>query len=412
MLSFDKFTLDNGLRVIVQHDKTTPMAAVNLIYNVGAKDEDADKTGFAHLFEHLMFGGSANIPEFDKPLQDAGGTNNAFTNNDYTNYYETLPKENIETAFWLESDRMNRLAFTDKSLEVQRSVVIEEFKQRYLNQPYGDVWLLLRPLAYKVHPYQWATIGKEISHIEHATMEDVKRFFYSHYAPNNAILTVVGDVQTEDIKRLTQKWFGDIERRAVKERKLPLEPPQTQARILSVERDVPANALYKAYHMCKRTDAEFYATDLLSDVLSMGDSSRLYQHLVKEKQLFTDLDAYISGSIENGLFLFSGKLADNVSFEDAESALLSEIEQITKNPPAKNELQKVKNKLESKMKFGEMNALNNAMTLSYFELIGKAEDYNNEINKYLAVTEADILQVAQSVLRPENSSTLYYKKRS
>jgi len=303
MIKFDKFTLNNGLKVIVHKDKSTPIVAINLLYNVGSRDENPDKTGFAHLFEHLMFGGSKNIPVYDKPLQQVGGENNAFTNSNITNYYITLPKANIETAFWLESDRMLNLNFSEKSLNVQRNVVIEEYKQRYLNQPYGDVWLMLRPLAYKKHPYRWATIGKDVSHIENASLDDVKEFFYKYYAPNNAILTIAGDVETEQIKKLTEKWFGSIEKRNVPVRNLPVEPEQTEKREMSVTKDVPFNAIYKAYHMCSRNDKNYHATDLISDILANGKSSRFYQSLVKEKKIFSNIDAYITGDNDNGLFV-------------------------------------------------------------------------------------------------------------
>jgi len=412
MIKIEKFTLDNGLRVIFNQDKNTEIAAVNIVYNVGAKDEDPNKTGFAHLFEHLMFGGSANIQNFDKPLQEAGGSSNAFTNNDLTNYYETLPKDNIETALWLEADRMNRLAFTEKSLEVQRKVVIEEFKQNYLNQPYGDVWLLMRPLAYKKHPYAWATIGKDISHIENATMAYVKDFFYKHYAPNNAILTIVGNFELSYIKEITNKYFGSIEKRNIIKRNLPVEPVQTEARFLEVERNVPVNAIYKAYHMCNRTDKKYYATDLLSDILSNGNSSRLYLSLLKEKKIFSSIDAYISGSIENGLFHFSGKLSDGISYETAEKELNFEIEKIINKKATERELQKVKNKLEAKFIFGETDTLNKAMSLSYYELIGNAEDINFEIDKYQKVSLENIQNVAKDIFRKDNCNTLYYKIKS
>ncbi len=409
MLQFDKFVLDNGLKVLVHSDTTTPMVTVNLLYDVGARDEHPERTGFAHLFEHLMFGGSINIPEFDTPLQNAGGTNNAFTNNDFTNYYISLPKENLETAFWLESDRMLSLAFTEKSLEVQRQVVIEEFKQRYLNQPYGDLWLLLRPLAYTVHPYSWATIGKDISHIEQATMQEVKDFFYAHYAPNNCIMVVAGNTDFDTVKTLAQKWFGSIESRKIKPRIYSKEPLQTQSRSLHVKRDVPTNAYHRAYHACSRTDIDFHATDLLSDILSLGESARLHQRLVKDQEIFTDIDAYITGSIEENLFVFSGKLADDVDFETAEAALLSEIDTICKTPPTDDEVQKVKNIWESKFVFNETNALNKAMSLAYFELIGDAKDYNTELSKYQNLKPIDIQNIAKKIFRPENSSTLYYE---
>ena len=306
MIKYKKHILKNGLRVILHKDESTPVACVNILYDVGARDENENKTGFAHLFEHLMFGGSVNIPDYDKPLQQVGGTSNAFTSNDITNYYETLPLENLETALWLESDRMLSLAFTPKSLEVQRNVVIEEFKQRYLNQPYGDVWLLLRPLAYKNHPYLWPTIGKEISHIENAAMEDVKAFFKKHYCPLNAILCIAGNMEEEKALKLAEKWFSDIPSGDPYIRNLPKEPVQNEPRELRVERDVPADAIYKVWHMCSRTSPKYYATDLISDILSRGKSSRLYQILVKEKRMFTEANAFVMGDLDEGLFVFSG----------------------------------------------------------------------------------------------------------
>ncbi len=411
MINFEKFTLENGLKVIFHKDISTPIAAINILYNVGAKDESPEKTGFAHLFEHLMFGGSVNIPDFDDALQDAGGNNNAFTNNDITNYYITIPKENIETALWLESDRMMSLAFTEKSLETQRSVVIEEYKQRYLNNPYGDVWLLLRPLAYTVHPYLWATIGKDVSHIENAVMQDVKDFFFNHYAPNNAIMCIAGDFELDYIKELTIKWFGDIEKRKIKIRNLPIEPEQTQLRTLTVERDVPASALYMAYHICKRTDYEFYATDLLSDILSNGDSSRLYQALVKENNIFSDIDAYLMGSNDEDLFVFSGKLSEGISFKKAEKLLRNEIEKIKKFDIKPEELQKIKNKTESKLIFEETEVLNKAMNLCYYELLGDASMINSESEKYLKVTAEEIKIMANKIFKDSNCSILYYKAK-
>lgn len=410
MINLKKFTLKNGLKVIVHKDESTPIVAFNLLYDVGARDEDESQTGFAHLFEHLMFGGSVNIPNFDEPLQKVGGTNNAFTSNDITNYYITLPKDNLETAFWLESDRMLSLAFTDKSLEVQRSVVIEEFKQNYLNQPYGDVWLLLRPLAYQSHPYKWATIGKEVSHIENATMADVKTFFYNHYLPNKAILTVAGDVELEEIKRLTEKWFGGIPSKNVPSRNLPKEPQQTEERRLKVERDVPANAIYKAYKMCSKKHSDYYSTDLLSDVLSLGKSSRLYISLVKKQKLFSEISAFISGSFDEGLLTISGKLLDGVSFKDAENSILNELEIIKSVLVDEGELTKVKNKIESTNQFSETSVLNKAMNLSFAELLGDANDVNLEVEKYQKVTAEDIKRVANEVLNESNCSTLIYSK--
>jgi len=410
MINFEKFTLKNGLKVIVHKDRSTPIVAFNLLYNVGARDESEAQTGFAHLFEHLMFGGSVNIPNFDEPLQKVGGTNNAFTSNDITNYYITLPKDNLETAFWLDSDRMLSLAFTDKSLEVQRSVVIEEFKQNYLNQPYGDVWLLLRPLAYSTHPYKWATIGKEISHIEDAKIDDVKAFFHKHYLPNNAILTIAGNIETEEIKTLAKKWFGDIPSGKITDRKLPKEPKQTEERRLEVLRDVPANAIYKAYHMPNKKHADYYTIDLLSDVLSLGKSSRIYVSLVKNQKLFSEISAFISGSHDEGLFTISGKLLEGVSFKTAEEAILKEVDLIKKEPVNALELSKVKNKIESTTQFSETSVLNKAMSLSFAELLGDANDVNSEVENYQKVTAEGIHRVANEILIETNCSTLIYAK--
>ena len=408
MIDFDKFELNNGLKVIVHQDTSTPIVAMNILYDVGARDEDPDKTGFAHLFEHLMFGGSENIPKYDVPLENAGGENNAFTNNDITNYYLTIPKQNMELAFWLESDRMLQLAFSEKSLEVQRNVVIEEFKQSYLNQPYGDIWLLLRPLAYKLHPYQWTTIGKDISHIENATRKDVKAFYRKFYNPNNAILTVAGDIELKEIEKLAQKWFGSIESFPKHERNLPVEPKQLEQRHLRVKRNVPFDSIYKAYHMCKRTDEDYYTTDLISDILSNGNSSRLHSKLVKEKRLFSKINAYISGDIDNGLFIFTGKLVKGVSMEEAEEALNDEIENIKSHEINGIELEKVKNKIESTIEFSEVNVLDKAMNLAYFELISNADLINEEISIYNNVSKQNVIKVANEVFNNNNCSTLYY----
>ncbi|OCX53943.1 peptidase M16 [Mucilaginibacter sp. PPCGB 2223] len=408
MVKFNRFTLDNGLRVIVHEDKTTPMAVLNILYDVGARDEDPKQTGFAHLFEHLMFGGSVNIPSYDEPLQRVGGENNAFTSNDITNYYITLPAVNIETAFWLESDRMLSLAFSEKSLEVQRNVVMEEFKQRYLNQPYGDVWLKLRPLAYKVHPYRWATIGKELAHIEEAQIGDVKAFFKKHYNPQNAIMVVGGDVDTEQIRALAEKWFGPIPAGLKYHRDLPQEPVQTEARRQTVTAKVPLNSLYIAFHMPERTDEEYYTTDLISDLLSRGNSSRLYRTLVKEKQLFSEIHAYTTESIDAGMFVVDGKPLAGVSIADAEAAIWEELEKIKNELVENDELTKVKNKTESTMMFSEMSLLDKAMNLAFFELLGDADQLNLEISRYLAITPQHVQRQAQHLFSKQNSSTLIY----
>ncbi|SOD11354.1 M16 family metallopeptidase [Pedobacter xixiisoli] len=408
MVNFNRFTLANGLKVLVHEDPTTPMAVLNILYDVGARDEEEGRTGFAHLFEHLMFGGSINIPSYDEPLQRVGGENNAFTSNDITNYYITLPAANIETAFWLESDRMLSLAFSEKSLETQRNVVCEEFKQRYLNQPYGDVWLKLRPLAYEKHPYRWATIGQDLAQIENAKMEDVKAFFKKHYNPQNAILVVGGNIKTEEVKELAEKWFGPIPAGDKYLRDLPKEVEQTEARSLTVNADVPLNAIYTAFKMPARLGENYQVFDLLSDILSQGQSSRLYNSLLKEQQLFSEINAYITSSLDEGLFIVEGKLVEGVSMEQAESAIWTELQKIATSLVSEEELTKVKNKSESIMVFSEMNLLDKAMNLAFYELLGDADLLNVEINKYLSITAEQIQQVAQETFKKEKSSTLYY----
>jgi zinc protease len=408
MVDFNRFTLANGLRVLVHEDDTTPMAVLNILYDVGARDEEQGKTGFAHLFEHLMFGGSVNIPSYDEPLQRVGGENNAFTSNDITNYYITLPSVNLETAFWLESDRMLSLAFSEKSLETQRNVVCEEFKQRYLNQPYGDVWLKLRPLAYKTHPYRWATIGQDLKQIEDAKMEDVKAFFKKHYNPQNAIMVVGGNVKTEEVKALAEKWFAPIPTGEKYVRNLPKEAVQTEERKDTVKADVPLNAIYMAFKMPARSDSEYQTFDLMSDVLSQGQSSRLYHSLLKEQQLFSDIHAYISSSIDEGLFVIEGKLVEGVSVENAEAAIWAELDKLKVEEVTNIEITKVKNKSESIMVFAEMSLLDKAMNLAYYELLGDAATLNTEIDKYLAVTPARIQQAAKATFTKEQCSTLYY----
>lgn len=411
MINFSRFQLDNGLTVLVHEDHTTAMAVVNILYKVGARDESPEQTGFAHLFEHLMFGGSINIPNYDAPLQTVGGENNAFTSNDITNYYITLPSNNLETAFWLESDRMLSLAFSEQSLEVQKQVVCEEFKQRYLNQPYGDVWLKLRPLAYKVHPYRWATIGKELRHIEEATMESVKAFFHKYYTPQNAIMVVAGDVDVEEVKALSTKWFGDIPPGESFVRNIPQEPKQLEARKEYVEGEVPVDAIHIAFHGPDRLSADYYVMDLISDLLSRGGSSRLFRNLVKEKQLFSEINAYVLGSIDSNLLVVEGKPLPHLSLEEAEVHIWNELETIKREVVEEAELQKVKNKIESTMLFAELSILDKAMNLAFYEMLGKAEDYNKEIEKYESVQAADILRVSNQLFLKENSNTLHYKSK-
>ncbi len=408
MIQFEKFTLANGLRVIVHQDLSTPMAVMDIMYDVGARDEDPNRTGFAHLFEHLMFGGSVNIPSYDEPLQMAGGENNAYTTNDLTNYYIQLPAENLETAFWLESDRMLSLAFGDKSLETQRKVVCEEFKEHYLTKPYGDVWHKMRELAYKQHPYRWMTIGKELSHIENAQLEDVKAFFFKHYRPVNAVLVVAGYVSVEKVKVLAEKWFGDIPSGERYKRNLPQEPEQTEARKLEIKANVPLDALYKTWHIKNRLDRKYYITDLLTDILSGGGSSRLYQSLVKEKQLFSNIECYHFGSTENGLLSIEGKLVKGVKIEDAEKAVEQELDKMKTELVPEAELQKVKNKTESMIAFEDMSVMNRANSLAYYETLGDAAWMNYELQKYGTVSSEDILQESRNIFRAENSNTIYY----
>jgi predicted Zn-dependent peptidase len=381
------------------------------MYDVGSRDENPNQTGFAHLFEHLMFGGSVNIPSYDSPLQLAGGTNNAFTSPDVTNYYLTIPSQNLETGFWLESDRMLSLAFTPKSLEVQRSVVIEEFRQRYLNQPYGDAWLLLRPLVFTKHGYNWATIGKEEKHIEDATMEDVKAFFHRHYRPKNAILIVAGNVESKKVRDLAKKYFEPIEKGEKPKREIPIEPKQTEPRRLEIDRDVPQDAIYMAFHICGRSDDDYPKFDLLSDILSLGKSARLYRRLVQEEQLFTDLHAYVMGERDPGMFCVSGKLSEGVSLEKAEAAIWEEIEKV-KADVSSEELEKIRNQAISSQEFGQMSVLNKAMGLAYHELMGNADNINTEVDKYVSVTAEEIMKVATENIHPNNCSTLIYHRKT
>jgi zinc protease len=408
MIQFNEFTLANGLRVIVHEDPTVQIAVLNILYDVGSRDEHPDKTGFAHLFEHLMFGGSVNISNYDEPLQKVGGENNAFTNTDITNYYLTVPASNIETGFWLESDRMLSLSFDPQVLEVQRKVVIEEFKQRYLNQPYGDIWLKLRPLAYVKHPYQWATIGKEISHIENATMDDVRNFFFTHYVPANAIMVVAGNVTTSQVKKLSEKWFGPIPSPQVKKRSLPAEPVQKQKRFLQVEANVPASAFYKSYHMPGRFHKDYYAVDLLSDILSRGQSSRFYQKLVKEKEIFTSISSFVMSTIDPGLLVVNGRVSNGVKLEDAEAEVNAIMQQFIKEGASAEELEKVKNQAYSTLEFGEVEVMNRAMNLAFAKLSGDANHVNEEGSEIQAVSLADIQRLAGEIFREENSSVMYY----
>ena len=412
MIQFDRFVLDNGLRVLVHEDPSTPMAVVNVMYDVGARDEDPAQTGFAHLFEHLMFGGSINIKDYDEPLQRAGGENNAYTTNDLTNYYCQLPAQNIETAFWLESDRMLSLAFGEKSLATQRKVVCEEFKEHYINKPYGDVWHKMRSLAYTVHPYRWMTIGKELSHVENAKIDDVKNFFFKHYRPVNAILVVAGNVKLEQVKRLAEKWFGPIEMGKKYERQLPVEPLQTEARKLEVEANVPLDAFVKTWHMDARLSPGYYAADLLTEILGGGAASRLYQTLVKEKQYFSSIDCYHFGSLDSGLVAVDGKLVKGVSMDTAVKAVDEEIEKLKASKIEAKELQKVINRTESVIAFEDMSVMSRASSIALYELLGDASMMNTEFQKYQAITIDSIHDYANKIFANNNSNTLLYHAQS
>ncbi|MEZ5012871.1 MAG: pitrilysin family protein [Chitinophagales bacterium] len=410
MIQYKKHQLENGLTLIVNEDMTTQLVAVDVLYKVGARDEHISKTGFAHLFEHLMFGGSVHIPDFDTELQKAGGTNNAYTSNDLTNYYDILPAENIETALWLESDRMLQLDFSERSLNVQRNVVCEEFKEHYINRPYGDVWHKMRKLVYTTHPYQWPTIGLELQHVQDATLNDVQKFFYTYYRPNNAILAISGGITFDKAVELSNKWFGDIPKGDIPIKNFPVEPEQTEKRFLKVDADVPVNVIYKAWLMPERTDPKYYAMNLLSDVLGMGETSRLFQSLKMDKKLFTDIGAYITGSIDKGMFIISGKLAEGVSYEDGEQGIDAEVQKICSALVEDTELQRVKNIVEMDMVSNLTGVMNKAESLALSEMLEDAALVNTEVERFRAVTTEDMLSIAQHILREEKSNTMYYGK--
>lgn len=409
MTEFRKFQLDNGLKILIHEDSSTPLVAMNLLYQVGSRNEDPGQTGLAHLFEHLMFGGSENIPEFDSPLQLAGGENNAYTNNDITDYYITIPSENIETAFWLESDRMLGLDLSEKSLEVQKKVVSEEYKQRYLNQPYGDAMLILRPLAYKIHPYRWPTIGMEISHIEKVQLRQVRDFYNKWYSPDNAILAITGNVKTDNALRLAEKWFGNIPSGKKKNYQLSAEPEQNEARFAEVRRDVPSDIIYKAWHVGSRADKDFHPFDLLTDVLAGGESGRMYTSLVRDKKLFSDINAYLTGDLDPGLMVVYGKLMNGVDMVIAEKEIMNILNEISSAPIPSNEMEKVKNKFEANTVMANTNIMNKATHLCLYEMLGDAGIINTEVEAYRSVSGNEVLSVAQKYLCDSNCSTLYYK---
>jgi zinc protease len=408
MIDYKRFTLENGLRVLVHEDKSTPLVAMNLLYDVGSRDENHQMTGLAHLFEHLMFGGSRNIPDFDTPLQLVGGENNAFTNNDITNYYLTIPSENIETGFWLESDRMLELDFSQKNLDTQKNVVTEEYNQRYVNQPYGDAILKLRPLAYKVHPYRWPTIGMDIDHVKNVKLEQVKKFFFSHYAPNNAILALTGNITYDKAVSLSQKWFGPIERRTLQTRNLPSEPFQTDARILTIRKDVPSNALYKVWHIEPRMSNDFYTLDVVTDLLAGGESGRLHTKLVRERKLFSEINAYLTADIDPGLLIVQGRLMKGIDINEADEAVQEIINSLTDHSGIEEEMEKVKNKFESSTVFSNTSILNKAANLSFYELLGDPGLINREVEIYRNVSRKMVVEAVEKYFVLTNCSTLKY----
>jgi predicted Zn-dependent peptidase len=408
VIRYDRFVLKNGLRVLVHTDESTPLVAVNLLYSVGSRNEKSDKTGFAHLFEHLMFGGSANALSFDEPVQLAGGENNAFTNSDITNFYCTIPAANLETILWLEADRMHQLRLDEKSLNIQRQVVVEEFYETSINQPYGDVWHLLSAIAFKEHPYRWPTIGIKPGHIENANLKDVEQFYNSYYGPNNAILVLSGNITIENAEILAKKWFGHIRPRQLPKNGLLKEPVQTELRRERHYRDVPTDAVYLAFHMCNRTHRDYPAVDFLSDVLANGKSSFLYQRLYKKKRLCNAIDAYITGTRDEGLFIVEAKPANGISVEQLEEAIWEELDGVSKIPISEQVLKKLKNKVENSIEFGCASIQGKAMNLAYFEWLGNPELVNTEFELYQAVTIADIQRVANQILVKENCSILEY----
>ncbi len=410
MIEYQREVLSNGLEVIVHRDSSTAMATFNILYKVGSRNENPERTGFAHLFEHLMFGGSVNISDFDEPLQLVGGDNNAFTTSDLTNYYINVPAQNIETAFWLESDRMLELAFSQESLDVQRKVVIEEFAQRCMNEPYGDISHLVHGLAYKRHSYRWPTIGLKPEHIAEATLEEVKDFYYSHYAPDNAVLVICGNVDPEKMFLLAEKWFGDINRKSVKST-IEQEPPQQTGRSLMVERNVPADYISISYHMGARGTREFYICDLATDLMADGVSSRFTQRIVKDENLATDVNGCISGTVDPGLLTLSATLCDGVEFSTVEKAFAEEMEKLKNCDVSEYELLKALNRREAMTVYQELSIMNKAYNLARFAMDGDVSMINKEMEIYRTITPQEIAETLSRIVVPKNASTLYYCKK-
>jgi zinc protease len=408
MINYESFELTNGLKVIVHPDQQSPTVAFNLIYNVGSRDENPNKTGFAHLFEHLMFGGSENIPDYDIPLQKVGAQNNAYTTPDITNYYITLPQQNLETAFWLESDRMKALSFDQKVLDIQKSVVIEEFKQRYLNQPYGDLMLKLRPLVYQNHSYSWATIGKSIEHIESFSMDDVKDFFYKYYLPNNACLVVGGYVKTTEIEKLSKKWFGDIPAGFIPQRNLPQNELIAEPIKVTIEKSMPQKMLSLAYLMPPRFDSDYYNLDFLSDTLGQGKASYFYQKLVSQKKLFTNCSAYHTGSLDQGMFIISASLQPEIDYELAEKEIQMTMQKFINEDINAEEIQRAKTQLSVSEGFQDVNLLNRCVKLAYAANAGNPNKIELENQLYQDVSLDSIIQSSKEHIFQKNHVSLRY----
>lgn len=409
MIDFKKYTLDNGLRLLVHPDASTPMVTVCLTYDVGTRDEDPERTGFAHLFEHLMFGGSKHAPNFDDYIQNAGGENNAMTNQDMTIYYDMLPVENLEVALWLEADRMANLNLTKKALNKERKVVVEEFKETSIEEPYGDIWHHIGPLVYTVHPYSVPTIGKTFKHIEDATLEEVAAFYRKFYCPNNAILSICGKVEAEEVFEKVNKWFGQIPAAAPNLRNLPKEPMQTERRELWVKAAVEAPAIYFVFHAAERMHPDYYLDEILSDVLGDGDASLLFKKMVKELQLFSEVDAYITGTLDTGLFVLEGKLAEGHNFEEAEAAFWNILNILKENPLSEKDLQRQQNRIEHNLEFAEVTSFHKAVSLGYYELLGDANWINEEGARYRSITVEGIQNRAQALFQPHKVSVVYYQ---
>ena len=412
MITYSKHTLRNGLTVIANRDHTSRLAAVNILYRVGARNENPERTGLAHLFEHLMFRGTHAVPDFDTPVQMACGENNAFTNNDYTDFYITLPVDNIDTALWLESDRMQGLNLSEEAIAIEKRVVIEEFRQRYLNQPYGDINMLLRNMVYTTHPYRWATIGLSPDHIANASTEEIRALYDRFYQPSNAILSFSADIPQERVFELAEKWFGGLEDKPMPALTIPQEPQQQSARRLEVERDVPATMIIIAFHMGDRLSRDFFLGDMTSDLLAGGDSARLYERLIKRKRLFASVNAYISGDVDCGTFCFTGQLLPSATEAEAEAAFWEEIRDLQEGNITDYELEKVKNKFEANTLFGELNVMNKAMNLGYYEMIGDLGLINREVEIYRSLGSDDVADFSRRVFTPQNSSTLIYRAKS